>query len=152
MYLFNCNRLYFSPRITNEKDDCIDDIFSGRVLYPHTVSFFRISLKVDGKAKEFTFNEDIQANWKMYFGGLPPNVKIDGVTTYSLNGNIKNIFCGSRYVKLHSSRVWSVINTCWQEFDSHHRTCYGLAVVLHCYIDSTKEYIRHFKAVRELFI
>ena len=57
-----------------------------------------ISLKVDGKAKAVSFNENIQTNWKMYFGGLPSNIKIDGVTTYSLNGNIKNIYCGTRYV------------------------------------------------------
>ena len=57
-----------------------------------------MKLTVDGQDKILSINQNIALSGKIYLGGLPPTLTIDVIKTYSLDGNMKNIFCDGKYV------------------------------------------------------
>ena len=59
-----------------------------------------MKLTVDGQDKILSINQNIALSGKLYLGGLPPTLTIDVIKTYSLDGNMKNIFCDGKYVAI----------------------------------------------------
>ena len=64
-----------------------------------------MKLTVDGQDKVQSISQNITLSGKMYLGGLPPTLAIDGLETSSLGGNMKNVFCNGKYV----ATIWCYV-------------------------------------------